>query len=111
MMDQKLILDAIHAAVWRKRVSQIYTHKDMYKFVTGDIDLSNLKIDIVLKNKEIFEWIIKHPEYDYKGLLESPNTNEDLFRFFTIYYEDILFKLNKYLSGDYLIKLSEIENM
>ena len=55
-MDQKLILDAIHAAVWRKRVSQIYTHKDMYKFVTGDIDLSNLKIDIVLKNKEILSF-------------------------------------------------------
>lgn len=110
-MEDKLILDATHAAVWRKRVSQIYTHKDMYKFVTGDIDLSNLNIDIVLKNKEIFEWIVKHPEYDYKGLLESPNTNEDLFRFFTIYYEDLIFILNKYLSGDYIIRLSEIENM
>lgn len=110
-MEDRLILDVIHAAVWRKRISQIYTHKDMYKLVTGDIDLTNLKIDIVLRNKEVFEWIIEHPEYDYKSLLESHYSNEELFRFFKIYYEDIIYTLNKYFSGDYLIRLSEIENM
>ncbi|AZB31174.1 MULTISPECIES: hypothetical protein [Chryseobacterium] len=110
-MEQKLILDAIHGAVWRKKIREIFTLKDMYKDMTGDSDLSNLKIDIVLKNKEIFEWIIQHPEYDYKELLESPYSNEELFRFFKIYYESIIFKLNKYFSGDYTIRLSEIENM
>jgi len=83
----------------------------MYKDMTGDSDLSNLKIDIVLKNKEIFEWIIQHPEYDYKELLESPYSNEELFSFFKIYYEDITYTLNKYFSGDYVIRVSEIEAM
>ena len=52
----------------------------MYKFATSDIDLTNLKIDIVLRNKEILEWVIQHPEYDYKGLLDSHYSNEELFR-------------------------------
>lgn len=110
-MEDKLILDAIHAAVWRKRISQISTHKDLYANIIEDIDLTNLNVDIVLRNKEVFEWIIQHPEYDYKGLLESRNSNEELFRFFKIYYEDIIYTLNKYFSGDCVIRLSEIENM
>ncbi|MFN4362476.1 hypothetical protein [Chryseobacterium hispalense] len=110
-MEQKLILDAIHAAVWRRPVKHIHTLKDMYKGIQEDIDLTNLKIDFVLNDKKIFEWIIEHPEYDYKGLLESPYSNEELFRFFKIHYEYIIYTLNKYLSGDYLIRLSEIEEM
>lgn len=110
-MDQKLLDDALHGILYFRKVKQIYTHKDMYKFITADVDLSNLKIDIVLRNKKIIEWVMQHPEYDYKRLLESPYNNDELFRFFTIYYEDIIFKLNKYFSGDYLIRLSEIENM
>lgn len=110
-MDEILLEDVLHSALCFRKVKQIYTHKDMYKFITADIDLSNLKIDIVLKNKEVFEWVKQHPEYDYKKLLKSPYSNEELFRFFNIYYEDIIFKLNKYFSEDYLIKLSEIELM
>lgn len=110
-MEDKLILDVIHAAVWRKRVSQIFTLKDIYKNVQEDVDLTNLQIDVVLRNKEVFEWILQHPEFDYKGLLESHYSNEELFRFFKIYYESIIFKLDKYFRGDFIIKLSEIEAM
>lgn len=65
--EDKLIPDATYAAVWRKRISLIYTHKDLYANIIGDINLTNLNVDIVLRNKEVFEWIIQHPEYDYKG--------------------------------------------
>lgn len=37
-MEDKLILDVIHAAVWRQIVSQIFTLKNMYKSVQEDID-------------------------------------------------------------------------
>jgi len=110
-MEQKVILDAIHAAVWRRPVKHIFTLKDMYQSAQEDIDLTNLNIDFVLNDKKVFEWIIDHPEYDYKGLLESPYSNEELFRFFKIHYEYIIYTLNKYFSEDYTIRLSEIENM
>ncbi len=110
-MENKLILEAIHGAVWRKKISQIYTLKDIYKDMIADCDLSNIELDKFIKNKEVFEWIIEHPEYDYKGLLESHYSNEELFRFFKIYYENLIFILNKYFSGDYVIRISEIENM
>lgn len=109
IMDHILLGDVLHGVLHFQKVSQIYTHRDMYKYVVADIDLSNLKIDIVLRNKEVFEWVIQHPEYDYTGLLESSYSNEELFRFFKIYYKDIIFKLNKYFSEDYLIRLSEME--
>ncbi|MFN4362477.1 hypothetical protein [Chryseobacterium hispalense] len=62
-----------------------------------------------MKKKEIFEWIIQHPEYDYKGLLESHYSNEELFRFFKIYYEDILYVLDRYFKEDYIIKYSDFD--
>ncbi|WP_433626545.1 hypothetical protein [Chryseobacterium cucumeris] len=111
MMDKILLGDVLHSVLCFQKIKQIYTHKDMYRFTTADIDLSTLKVDIVLRNKEILEWVIQHPEYDYKKLLESPYSNDELFRFFKIYYEDIIFKLNKYFTEDYFIRLSEIENM
>lgn len=100
-----------HAAVWRRAIKNIYTLKDMFKNVSEDIDISNIDIDYHLNAKQVFEWIIAHPEYNYKGLLESNYNNEELLRFFKIYYEYIIFRLEKYLNGDYLITLSEIENM
>lgn len=111
IMDKILLGDVLHSVLCFQKIKQIYTHKDMYRFTTADIDLSTLKVDIVLRNKEILEWVIQHPEYDYKKLLESPYSNDELFRFFKIYYEDIIFKLNKYFTEDYFIRLSEIENM
>ncbi|MDQ0783950.1 hypothetical protein [Chryseobacterium sp. W4I1] len=110
-MDNILLGDVLHSVLHFQKVSQIYTHRDIYKYVVADIDLSNLKIDIVLRNKEVFEWVIQHPEYDYKSLLESSYSNEELFRFFKIYYKDIIFKLDKYFSENYLIKLSEIDTL
>jgi hypothetical protein len=107
-MDDKPILDATHAAIWRQRISQIYEHKDMYKHISSK-DVSSMNIDGVLKKKEIFEWIIQHPEYDYKGLLESHYSNEELFRFFKIYYEDILYVLDRYFKEDYIIKYSDFD--
>lgn len=94
-----------------KKISQIYTLKDIYKDIIADCDLSNIELDKFIKNKEVFEWIIEHPEFDYKGLLESHYSNDELFRFFKIYYESIIFKLDKYFRGDFIIKLSEIEAM
>lgn len=108
-MEDKLILDATHAAIWRQRISQIYEHKDMYKHINFR-DISNINIEGVLKKKEIFEWIIEHPEYDYKKLLESHYNNEELFRFFKIYYEDILYTLDRYFKEDYIIRLSDFDN-
>lgn len=110
-MDTKILDDTLHGILCFKKVKQIYTHKDLYKSVTRDIDLTKLKIDVTLRHKEVLEWVLQHPEYDYKELLESLYSNEELFRFFKVSYEDTLFKLNKYFSGDYIIKLSEIENM
>lgn len=103
-----MILDTTHAAIWRQRISQIYEHKDMYKHISSK-DVSSMNIDGVLKKKEIFEWIIKHPEYNYKGLLESHYSNEELFRFFKIYHEDILYMLDRYFKEDYIIKYSDFD--
>ncbi|WEK69023.1 MAG: hypothetical protein P0Y62_14355 [Candidatus Chryseobacterium colombiense] len=107
-MEDKIISDAIHAAISRKRLSQIYTHRDMYKNINYR-DISDINIDGVLKSKKIFEWIIEHPNYDYKGLLESHYSNEELFRFFKIYYEDIIYTLNRFFKEDYIIKYSDFE--
>jgi len=110
-MDTKILDDTLHGILCFQKVRQIYTQKDMYKNAKEDIDLTNLNIDVVLKNKEVIEWVVQHPEYDYKALLESHYENEELNRFFKVYQLHNIFILEKYLNGDYLIRLSEIENM
>jgi len=110
-MDEKILLYKIDGSMFRRNIRNIHSLKDMYKNMTADCDISNIKIDNFLETKRVFEWILEHPEYDYKTLIESDYSNEMLYNYFKIYYEDIIFTLDKYFSGDYLIRLSEIENM
>lgn len=110
-MDLKILDDTLHGILCFQKVRQIYTQKDMYKNAKENIDLTNLKIDVVLRQKKVLEWVAQHPEYDYKTLLKSQYENEELNRFFKIYQLHNIFILEKYLKGDYIIRLSEIENM
>jgi len=105
-METKELDEILHGILCFKKVKTIFNLKDLNK---NESDISNLKLDITLKIKKTLEWVLENPEYDYKGLLESPYSNEELFRFFKIYYEDVIFKLNKYFSGDYIIKPSDFD--
>ena len=45
-------------------------------------DISKTNIDNLLETKKVFEWILKHPEYDYKRFIESDYSNEILYNYF-----------------------------
>ena len=110
-MDNEILTYKINASMFRKNINDIYSLKDIYKDMTADSDISNIKVEVLLESKEVFEWILKHPEYDYSQFTEYDYSNEILYNYFKIYYEDILFKLDKYLKGDTVIRLSEIANL
>lgn len=115
-METKKLNEAIHAAIFGKNIRQYKEVKDFYKDAISDIDISNLKINIVKEEKEIFEWILDHPDYDFNALFDNyylkkemyNYTNEEFYEYFKVYYKTLIFKLEKYNKKDYLIKLSEL---
>jgi hypothetical protein len=106
-MEAKDLDEILHGILCFKKVKTIFNLKDLNK---NESDISSLKLDITLKIKKTLEWVLENPEFDYKTLLDSSYSNEELLRFFKIYYEDVLFKLDRYFNGHYIIKPSDFNN-
>ncbi|WDF47807.1 hypothetical protein PQ459_04845 [Chryseobacterium sp. KACC 21268] len=109
MNDNKL-QQKINIAMFRKNISSIHSLKDIYKNLSGEYDLKNIDIDILLETKKVFEWILEHPEYNYTQFSDYEYSNEILYNYFKIYYQDILYRLDKYFKEDYIIKYSDFNN-
>lgn len=108
-MEQKRIINAIHAAVLNRNIKNIKSIGDFYKDASGDIDISNLRLDVVNEHKEVFEWILDNPNYNFNGLFDTQFSNNELYNYFTIYYQDLLFKLDKFSKKEFFIKPSSFK--
>jgi hypothetical protein len=112
-METKRLENAIHGAIFNKNVKGIKKVKDFYKDATADIDISGLRINVVNEQIEVFKWILEHPDYDFISLFEGYfaqfYTNEELFSYFKVYYEDINFILKRYNEKKFIIKYSDLE--
>lgn len=73
------------------------------------IDSSKLKIDIAFKTKEELEWALAHPEFDFTSLLPTEYTNSELYDFLKIYYEYILFSIEKYKKGEFVWTYKDLD--
>lgn len=60
-------------------------------------------MDVVNEQKEVFEWILANPDYDFNSLFEMRYTNKELYEYFKVYYERILFLIKKYNNKEYTI--------
>ena len=111
-MEEKRLIEAIHGAIFNKDVKGIKDVKDFYKHATNDIDISKLKLDIIKEQKEVFEWILQHPEYNFNALFEGYYipfySNKELFNYFNVYYQKIVFTLDKYNKKEFVIKLKDL---
>jgi len=103
-MEEKRLINAIHGAIFRKDVKNIKSVKDFYQDATGDINISNIKLDVVNEHKEVLEWILEHPEYDFNSLYETHYTNQELNRYFKVYYDKLIYMINRHNNKNYIIK-------
>jgi hypothetical protein len=108
-MEEKKISIAIIAAIYGKNIRNIKTVKDLYKDATGNIDISNIKHNILLEHKKIFEWILNNPSYDFNSLFETGFTNEELLKFFKVYYQNILSLIDMSQKGGELINPEDLD--
>ena len=114
-MEAKRLNEVIHGAIFGKNIRDYKEVKDFYKDAISDVDISGLKINIISEEKEVLEWILDHPEFDFNSLFDNyylehesySYKNEELLQYFKVYYETLIFKLNKYNKKEFLIKLSE----
>jgi len=113
-MEEQQLNDAIHGAIFERNIRKYKEIKDFYKEINFS-DLSNIKIEILNDKIKVFEWILANPEYDFNALFDSyylehekyGYTNEELYKYFEIYYEDLLFTLDRYKRKEYIIKLDD----
>jgi len=105
-MDEKILLHKISGAMFRRNISNIHSHRDMYKDINYR-DISKTDIDNLLESKKVFEWILEHPEYNYTQFSDYDYPNDILYNYFKIYYEYIIYTLDRYFKEDYIIKYSD----
>jgi hypothetical protein len=108
-MDAKIILSEIHGATFNINIRKVKKVRDIYGDFTK-LELTVKGFNNNLKSKDVFEWILSNLDYDYKTLLETKYSNEELCSYFRIYYKNILFKIEKYLEGTYTLNPSDFDN-
>lgn len=111
-MEEKKLIDAIHGAIFNKDVKRIKEIKDFFKDINFS-DLSKMDIKIATENKEIFEWILNHPDYDFNSLFDNYYkkyySNQELYEYFKVYYKKTVFIIEKYNKKQFIIKPSDFE--
>ncbi len=112
-METIRLENAIHGAIFNKNVKGIKKVKDFYKDATADIDISGLRINVINEQIVVFKWILEHPDYDFNSLFDGYfaqfYSNEELFNYFKVYFEDINFLLKRYKEKKFIIKLSDFK--
>jgi len=105
-VEEKRLIYIIHGAIFNKDVKGIKEVKDFFKNSNGDI--SKLDFKIIKEQKEVFEWIFEHPNYDFNGLFDNYfaqfYSNKELLDYFKIYYKRVLFLEKKYSKKEFFIK-------
>ena len=113
-MEKQKLNEAIHKAVFGKNIKNIREIGDFYKDINLK-DISNLNHNVVNEQKEVFEWIFENPNYDFNGLFDNHYlerygfTNEEFLRYFKVYYDDLLFIIDKYNKKEFLIKSEDFK--
>lgn len=115
-MEEERLNEAIHGAIFSKNIRKYKEVKDFYKEIDS-VDISNVKLDIVNEQKEVFEWVLANPNYDFNALFDNYYlehekygfTNEEFYDYFKIYYNDLLFILDKHSKKEFIIKIEDFE--
>jgi hypothetical protein len=55
------------------------------------------------------EWILDNPSYNFNGLFNTHYSNTELYNYFEVYYQDLVFILDNYNKKNFLIKPSSIK--
>jgi|GEM_PF-1405424 len=106
-MEEKRLSNTIHGTVFNKNILKIQSVKDFYTDITK-VDISNMNMEIVNENKTVFEWILENPDYDFNSLFETHHTNEELLRYFKIYYQNLVYIIDRYHKKDFIIKPDDL---
>lgn len=107
-MEEKRLSITIHGAVFNKNILKINSVKNFYTDITK-VDISNMNMEIVNENKKVLEWILENPDYDFNSLFETHYTNQELFSYFKIYYQNLIYIINRYNKKDFIIKPDDFE--
>ena len=111
-MEEKRLIKAIHAAVFQRDIRNYTELKDFYRNINYK-DLRNMSANKSQEIKEIFEWIVQNPEYDFNKLFDNyysdkfGYTNNELYRFFKLYYMDIVYCSNKYNNNEFIVQYAD----
>ncbi len=88
-------------------LSKIKTLKDYYAHFNY-IDISKLKMDILIEKKAELEWAAKNPDFDFNSILKTDYTNEMLYNWLMIQYENTFFVLEKYQKEKFILTSDDV---
>jgi hypothetical protein len=111
-METIRLENAIHGAIFNKNVKGIKEVKDFYKDYNY-CDISSNDNNNLNNQIEVFEWILENPDYDFNSLFDGYfaqfYTNDELFNYFKVYHENILYKIKRYNEKKFIIKYSDFK--
>lgn len=106
-MKKKEHLFGVLYGTYNTPLSKIKTLKDYYKTFTS-VDLINLDIDLFKNIIDEVEWALENPDYDFNSILETDYPNDMLYKWFKIYRQHLLFMIDKYNQGQFIITEDDV---
>lgn len=88
-------------------LSRINNLKDYYKTIIKK-DIIDVDIKLIKNIIEEVDWAIENPNYDFNSILETDYSNKMLYDWFKIYKQNLLFIIDKFNQGQYVITADDI---
>jgi len=111
-MEIKRLENAIHSAIFNQNIKAIKEVKDFYKDISYS-DASKVNTKFVNDQIEVFDWILENLDYDFNSLFDGYfaqfYTNEELSKYFKVYFESLKFVIKRYDEKKFIIKYSDFE--
>lgn len=88
-------------------LSKINTLKDYYN-TFNSVNIENLDVKIFHNTLKELDWALSNPNYEFNNILETDYSNETLLKWFKIYRQNVLFILENYEKGNYILTAKDI---
>lgn len=104
-MEVEKIRKTLHGVLYNRNIVKIKEVKDFYDESIKKVDISKLNIELINEDIEVLVWIFSNPNYNLNEALDDYYeerfgfTNDDILQYLHVYYERILFLVDKFNNG------------
>jgi hypothetical protein len=105
-MKKEKISDLLHEITYRKKITSYKKISDFY-IDKEECNISNINLNDIDNQKEIISWLLNNPDYDFKSVNYTEFNNSEIFNYLKVYYDDLLFILDKYKKKEFIIRYED----